>query len=603
MATNNIELVKALDKIRLRNLFVHNDELPDIKFSSPSLKTRKVYLVETLAAINALVERGTMLLYGGHGGGKTTLAKYLGQVFYKLSKDSVEDCILRGHPQLTEEKILGNLDFAQITGAKKLTLYKRKDESGRLIDDYKIDVRWNTFVTSEWKIIDELNRLQPNAQNILLSLLAESSVKYHDESKRLPNFSLYATMNPKDESNSNLSLPFLDRFALALPITMPDYESLSTIGREKDKSNKLDNLASYLSDFDLKKAQEEVREIKYSEDAELFINVIISSYRLCDRVSKESNETITVEKGLCTKPSECRYYQVEKVCNKIIHPLSVRVKEDLYRYGKALAWLLGDKEVGVKHIKVLAPFMIWHRSSLSKGFKTEISEKRFKSYEYTLNIELESTKEIVDKIYNEFLGLLPLLELFEKMKKGKLSIEEFISFTEEVKDDRNNFLITKKEIVPILEESYKPVYREITSINHRIEDANDIQKLNDIKSELSERYDIPNRQFLADIIEKKRREIGSKSLLKHTFELPFEKLEPLAVQECTILERIIKAKFNGNFNPTYNITEILSDLGEGEFNLSMERLNEGSGESSLRFVFQGKEDHPIFIFLKKHNVR
>jgi hypothetical protein len=184
-----------------------------------------------------------------------------------------------------------------------------------------------------------------------------------------------------------------------------------------------------------------------------------------------------------------------------------------------------------------------------------------------------------------------------------LSIEEFISFTEEVKDDRNNFLITKKEIVPILEESYKPVYREITSINHRIEDANDIQKLNDIKSELSERYDIPNRQFLADIIEKKRREIGSKSLLKHTFELPFEKLEPLAVQECTILERIIKAKFNGNFNPTYNITEILSDLGEGEFNLSMERLNEGSGESSLRFVFQGKEDHPIFIFLKKHNVR
>jgi MoxR-like ATPase len=410
MPTNNIELVKALDKMRLGNLYVHNDELPDIKFSSPSLKTRKVYLVETLAVINALVDRGTMLLYGGHGGGKTTLAKYLGQVFHKLTKDSIENCILRGHPQLTEEKILGSLDIAQLTRAKELNA------------DKKVDVIWNDFVDSPWKIIDELNRLSPYAQNILLSLLAESSVKYHNESKRLPNFSLYATMNPKDEGNFIMSLPFLDRFALALPITMPDYESLSTIGKEKDKSNKLDNLASYLIDFDLKKAQEEVRELKYSEEAELLINIIISSYRICDRISKESNDTITVEKGLC---NNCRYNVTEKACNKIVHPLSVRVKEDLYRYGKALAWLLGDSEVELKHIKVLAPFIIWHRSSLSKPFKKEISESRFDAGVFSLNIELESTREIIEMICSEFEGLFPLLQTFEKVKKGKLDPHEF----------------------------------------------------------------------------------------------------------------------------------------------------------------------------------
>ena len=282
MANNNIQLVKALDKIRLGNLYVHNDELSDVNFTTPSLKSRKVYLVETLAVINALVDRGTMLLYGGHGGGKTTLAKYLGQVFYKLSKDAIEDCILRGHPQLTEEKILGSLDIAQLTRAKELNANK------------KVDVIWNDFVDSPWKIIDELNRLSPYAQNILLSLLAESSVKYHNESKRLPNFSLYATMNPKDEGNFIMSLPFLDRFALALPITMPDYESLSTIGK-KDKSSKQDDLANYLNAFDLKIAQEEVKDIRYSEEADLFIIVIISSYRLCVRISRESNDSITVE--------------------------------------------------------------------------------------------------------------------------------------------------------------------------------------------------------------------------------------------------------------------------------------------------------------------
>jgi hypothetical protein len=34
----------------------------------------------------------------------------------------------------------------------------------------------------------------------------------------------------------------------------------------------------------------------------------------------------------------------------------------------------------------------------------------------------------------------------------------------------------------------------------------------------------------------------------------------------------------------------------------MERLNEVLGKSSLIFVFQGKEDHPIYLFLNKHNV-
>lgn len=586
MATNNIELVKALDKIRLGNLYVHNDELPDVNFTTQTLKSRKVYLVETLAVINALVDRGTMLLYGGHGGGKTTLAKYLGQVFYKLSKDAIEDCILRGHPQLTEEKILGSLDIAQLTRAKELNANK------------KVDVIWNDFVDSPWKIIDEINRLSPYAQNILLSLLAESSVKYHNESKRLGNFTLFATMNPTDVASHEMSLPFKDRFALALPITMPDYESLSTIGK-KDKSSKQDDLSSYLNYFEIKAAQDEVKEIRYSEDAELLINIIIASYRLCDRISKESNETITVEKGLC---NGCHFNAPKKVCNKIIHPLSVRVKEDLYRYGKALAWFLGDKEVERKHIKTLAPFMIWHRSSLSKIFKKELSERRFESRVFSLNIELDSTKELIDVISEEFEGLLPFLKTFDRIKKGKLSIIEFQDFVKSIKDDRNNFLITKKEIVPILEQSYVPVYTEIVKYNNRIETINHTDELNILKQELSDRYEIPNRQFLADLIEKKRRKIGSESLPKFTLKLPYETFVDLVSKECFELNRIIKSKFYNNFNPVFLKTESISDLSESEYSLTMEKLNEGTGKNSLRFVYQGKEDNPVYVFLKKHNV-
>lgn len=588
MPTNNITLVSALDRIRLGNLYVHNDVLPDANFTTGLLKTRKVYLVETLAVLNALVDRGTMLLYGGHGGGKTTLAKYLGQVFHRFSKDAIENCILRGHPQLTEEKIIGSLDIAQLTRAKELNAEK------------KVDVIWNDFVDSQWKIIDEINRLSPYAQNILLSLLAESSVKYHNESKRLGNFTLFATMNPKDDTNSNweMSLPFKDRFALALPITMPDYDSLSTIGREKDKSSKQDVLASYLNDFELKIAQDEVRDLKYSLEAELFINVIVSLYRLCDRISKESNDALTVEKGLC---HNCRYNVLDKVCNKIVHPLSVRVKEDLYRYGKALAWYLGDKEVEVKHIKTLAPFMIWHRSSLSKRFNEEVIGKRFELGISFLNKELESTKEIIAIISNEFKGLLRFLELFEDVKKGKLTQSEFSDFITKIKDDRNNFLITKKEITPTLEKSYMPVYEEIIKFNERIENAQNIDELRVIKNELSARYDIPNRQFLADLIERKIKSIGAAALPKSTFKIKGENFETLINKDCELLDRMIKLKFDGNFNPAFNKTESLSDLGEADFSLTMEKLSEGRGKFIFRFVYQGNEDNPILTFLKANN--
>jgi len=587
MANTNIDLVKALDKIRLNNLYVHNDELKRVSFSNDKLKDRKVYLVETLAVVNALVDRGTMLLYGGHGGGKTTLAKYLGQIFYRLSKDEIEDCILRGHPQLTEEKILGSLDIAQLTG--------RKDLNTKM----NVDVIWNEFVDSEWKIIDELNRLSPYAQNILLSLLAESSVKYHNESKRLPNFSLYATMNPKDEGNFIMSLPFLDRFALALPITMPDYESLSTIGK-KDKSSKQDDLSTYLKDFDLKEVHETVRNIKYSEDAELFINFIISSYRLCNRTSKESNDSMSVEKDLC---KGCHFNAPEKVCNKIKHPLSVRVKEDLYRYCKALAWFLGDAKVEQNHIKTLAPYMIWHRSELSKTYKSTFGNV-LENAEFITNIDLDATTDIINKIEQEFNGIKEDLKIFDKVKKGNLSVDEFNKFFTEMNKPDNNFLLVKKEILPTLKNEYQPVYQQIIDYNKRIDESKDIAQLKELKDNLSFNYNIPNRQFLADSIEKKIRSIGTSSLKEETFKIPMDSFLENVQKKCPELASKIKQRyqqFPDAFSPAIRKEEILSDIADDEYDLKMERISESGGKYSLRFKYRGKPYTAVCKFLKENN--
>lgn len=585
MVNTNIDLVKALDKIRLNSLYVHNDELTGVIFTTDKLKNRKVYLVETLAVVNALVDRGTMLLYGGHGGGKTTLAKYLGQIFYRFSKDEIEDCILRGHPQLTEEKILGSLDIAQLTGRKDLNTKQN------------VDVIWNEFVDSEWKIIDELNRLSPYAQNILLSLLAESSVKYHNESKHLPNFSLYATMNPKDEGNFIMSLPFLDRFALALPITMPDYESLSTIGK-KDKSSKQDDLSTYLKDFDLKDVQDDIRNIKYSEEAELFINFLLSSYRLCDRISKESNESTSVDKDLC---KGCHFDAPEKVCNKIIHPLSVRVKEDLYRYGKALAWFLGDSEVEPYVIAAIAPYMIWHRSSLGKRFKSKFLDEQNDLNLFTTNIDLDATKKIISQIETEFEGIKEMLKKFAQIKKGKLSEKEFNEFVSEAKDANNNFLLIQKEIIPTLDNEYLPVYNQIVEYYAKIDSLKDIEKLKGLKDDLSFKYDIPNRQFLADSIEKKVRRITVDSLSEETFKIPMGLFIESVEKKCADLASKIKQiypYFPETFNPIVRKPESLSQIEDSDFDLTMEHMTKGG---DLRFKYRGKPDTAVYKYLKGSN--
>lgn len=579
MSMNNIDIVRSLDRLRNESLYVHNEELPGAAFCSDKLKGRKVYLVETLAVINALVDRGTMMLYGGHGGGKTTLAKYLGQIFCHLSKDKIEDCILRGHPQLTEEKILGSLDFAQITNAKPLNKYG------------KIDVVWNTFVDSKWKIIDEINRLSPYAQNILLSLLAEGSVKYQDESRIIPPFTLYATLNPKDNANVELSLPFKDRFAIALPITMPDYDSFSTIGK-RDKNSRA-KLEEYLPDVDLQEVQKDIKSISYTPEAELFINYIIASYRLCMRASKESNDTLSVDKNLC---ENCRMKGEEKVCNKIKQPLSVRVKEDLYRYGKALAWYLGAPQVTTEHIMILAPYMIWHRTvlrkkftlSLTEAWKDESSKKHLN--DFITNIDLNGTRTIIKLIKKEFDGVKHLLTKFVEVKTGKLSQTEFDAFLVEAGSSTYNSLILQVEILPVLRDKYLPVYGRIIDYNKKIDTCADKDELKSMKEKMAFAYDIPNRQYLSAKIDNR---LKAMKMRKSKFTLSEKSVKDNAKILSSI--RVFAPNFEESGlmkNHDYPIMDITKD----ECTLSV-RFARGF----YNFVYEGDENDEVFQYLSSHD--
>jgi MoxR-like ATPase len=85
-----------------------------------------------------------------------------------------------------------------------------------------------------WKILDEVNRLSPYAQNILLSMLAEGKVKYYDEVYPIDKYVLYGTLNPGGAGTFEMSAPFLDRFGIAVYISMPTTHDLSIILESRD---------------------------------------------------------------------------------------------------------------------------------------------------------------------------------------------------------------------------------------------------------------------------------------------------------------------------------------------------------------------------------
>lgn len=520
-----------------------------------------------------------MLLYGGHGGGKTTLAKYLGQLLFNKSSDEIEACMLRGHPQLTEEKILGSLDISQLIGKRELR------------DGKHIDVIWNEFVESPWKIIDEVNRLTPYAQNILLSLLAEGSVKYHNSSLNLKPFTVYATMNPKDEANTTLSLPFLDRFALALPITMPDYESLITIGKT-NKSAKAENLSNYLPNFNLQACQHEVNNIIVPDEVEYFIDLIISEFRLCHRVVKEVSVTETVDSGLC---KGCQYENVEdKVCNKIVNPLSVRVKEDLYRYAKALAWFLGANKVSLQHVVSLSPYLIWHRSNISNKYKKELQSKLQDNDNITVNTNLEACKAVIHLIVSDFDNLKSFQARYNQMKKGKLNKTDFQKFIAEVNDPNQKHFLVELEMKDTLNNEYEPSYKDILEINNKIEDASNIETLNQLKDSIITNYNLPNRQFFIELIDKKIKSTNNSTFSNQKFGIQLDMLNQLLLTNKSSLTHKINSIYHHKFDPALMDEKDIFIAGEDDFDLRL-RLNPGN---EIEFTYKGSDDTEVFKFLK-----
>ena len=462
---------KIINLIQANQLFVHSKNL-EIKYfdeDSEQVKTQTLPEILSLCVLNALVPNSAMLLIGGHGGGKTTICKLLGRMFTGSSLQEIENSIIRGHPQLTEEKIVGTLKL------------------GKLMHEGEEVVVWRQFITNFWKVIDEVNRLTPYAQDILLSLLAEGTIKYYDEITTIQKYCLYATINPQDVGTFELSQPFLDRYGISVPISMPTSSDLELILKGKDEKysgwDELIQVPKVLTIDELMEIWYFVNKIPFENEVNNYIHAIVREFTLCDRIDKGNSENLKPSKGLC---SGCHFDTTQNICNKIDSILSVRVAKDLLRYSKALTWLMNLNKVDVNIVNTITPYVISHRVIYSNR---ELDKAPYWGNKYKFS------RGILNLVQKKFINREVCYQITEKFRDGIAEKEELTT----IKNYKKNDLIVKFDLLPFVnnvnDKKYSTLAQKIINSAKR----GNIKELAELRNTLIEDMNFPNRAYLINL--------------------------------------------------------------------------------------------------------
>lgn len=363
---NNQEKVKNLYDVVKDKFYLCRDDI-----SVGGEKFNSALLLGTLTELN----RGKQLLLGEYGGGKTTSAEYLHSLFHTLPIDIVRRVVIRGSPQLTQEKMIGRPDYGKMHLGKE-------------------DVIWQHFVLIPGKIIDEFNRIPESNQSILLDGIDRGEWGYLNEHIATGKQPFFATCNYDDRGNNSLIPPILDRFDIATESKFPGVANRISIGydyhNEKDalllepetskeilallngqhpydkvrgelggikdkfrKKLKERNLET-LTEDELEAIGKEIGGVQLDKDATTYLSFLIAELNQHPKYGqKRSNDPVSNEEGAY-------------LFNLLEGAGSAREDKSLVRYTQSVAWLLGQKEANLEHLLTIAPYALWHRARTGK---------------------------------------------------------------------------------------------------------------------------------------------------------------------------------------------------------------------------------------------
>jgi len=355
------DLVDALEELRLH-----------VGPADLQVGDRKVNSQLYISLANACLRNRAALLYGGMGANKTTLVNLLGSAFTDLSFDEVENLMITGHPEQTEEKIVGFIDPRQWSCPPAASPDSSRSSTRPGSSSFDegaeaIQVLWTPWSRSRWKVINEINRFPSGKQNLFLELLQKRKVTYAGKTLDLGDTCYFATMNPDFSATYPLDEALLDRISISVPATQPDFlASLALAEREKEVWELAESLPRFSSE-EFERLPGMVAAVSLDSQVELSIISLLRDFTLCERAPAFDKTQLSggskPSRGLC---AGCHYFNNPEVCCwQVDEGLSDRVRQDLRSYTRAMALLLGldSSESKIEVLRAVAPYVIWHRVS------------------------------------------------------------------------------------------------------------------------------------------------------------------------------------------------------------------------------------------------
>jgi MoxR-like ATPase len=327
-------LIASLEELRLH---IGRKEL--------SIGSRNINSLLFFSLANACLRNRAVLLYGGMGANKTTLINLLGASFLSLGLGEVENLMVTGHPEQTEEKIVGFLDPRQWT------------RPGSTL----VEVLWTPWARSKWKLINEINRFPSGKQNLFLEILQKRKISYAGQILEPGDTCYFATMNPEFSATYPLDEALLDRISVCVPAVQPDFLAGLALSERKLQVHELAESLPRFTPEEFKALPACVAQVKLTSQVELAILCLLRDFTLCERAPGHDKTQLSGRnpgKGLC---SGCHYFNnPEVLCWQMDEGLSDRVRQDLRDFTRAMAFLL-DRDGDLEVLKAVAPYVIWHR--------------------------------------------------------------------------------------------------------------------------------------------------------------------------------------------------------------------------------------------------
>jgi len=397
---NNITRNKVLEIYDFiqNNLYLNR---PDLKIGEN--KFNAALLFSLLTAIN----QGKEIIMGEPGLGKTTSAEYICAMIYRFPLGLIWGGVVPGHPEQTEEKIIGRPDLGRLNQGEEAVI-------------------WSYFSQLPVKIVDEINRLPETKQSIILDGVDRGKWEYMNNVIINEEYCLFATANYQDRGTNTLIAPMVDRFDvmveskhpgpnIALAISMKERSSklLRNIEYERklneilleqedqhDKMKRIEDLCglfakqverefqiTLLNRKERKKIRGAIHQIPLDLDANAFMRTVIAELSFCHkygqrRTNEQCGEGCHYSAYLCYNIKNC-------ISNRF--PISART------YAQSLAWLLGDEEVNVEHLKTVMPYTLAHRVQWRED---HVSRKQ--SHARRDSSQIYVAKEAVNEIFRRY---------------------------------------------------------------------------------------------------------------------------------------------------------------------------------------------------------